>query len=149
MHGLWLVEDFVISHDTRLMWSEFSRGSKFPKGCFVFCQWYAGHNKHDISTKDATKFGVTLFKRKIWCFFLLNEINLFNSCGNWLLILLWVIKAIVFNGSNIKPNSQHNSNASEQLYQNNYCHSLSENWWIIPSTSSQGLFNNFYSARGK
>lgn len=69
MHALWLVEDCVISGDNHLAQSEFSRGSKFPNDCLVFGQWYAGQNKHDISTKDATKYDVTLFKRKIWTLF--------------------------------------------------------------------------------
>ena len=59
-------------------------------------------------------------------------------------LLLWVIKTVICDGSNIKPNLQQNANASKQLYQNNYSHKLSENWWILPSTSSQGLFNSFY-----
>lgn len=61
MCPLWLVEVWVI----------FSRSAKFKNGFLVFCQCYWGSdeqgNKNLIqkNTKDAIKFGVTLFKRKM------------------------------------------------------------------------------------
>ena len=47
------------------------------------------------NAKDAIKFGITLFKRKIWSFCWLNEIKLLNSSGDWLDISIRVIKKIV------------------------------------------------------
>ena len=58
---LWLVE----------VWFIFSRNAKFQNGCLVFCQCYWGSDEHGNknlipkNTKDAIKFGVTLFKRKM------------------------------------------------------------------------------------
>ena len=74
--------------------------TKFQNGCLRFCQCYRGSDEHDKensipnSTKDASKFGVTLFKRKTWSFCWLNLINLSNPSGNWLFVLIWVIKTI-------------------------------------------------------
>lgn len=45
------------------------------------------------STKDASKLGVTLFKRETWSFCCLNLMNLSNPSGNWL-ISIYVIKTI-------------------------------------------------------
>ena len=74
--------------------------TKFQNGCLRFCQCYGGSDEHDKensipnSTKDASKFGVTLIKRKTWSFCRLNLMNLSNSSGNWLFISMWVIKKI-------------------------------------------------------
>ena len=83
-----------------LVWGDYGRSTKFQNGCLRFSQCYRRSNEHDKansipnSTKDASKFWVTLFKRKAWRFFWLNLINLSNPSGNWLFILTWVIKTI-------------------------------------------------------
>ena len=97
MHMLWLVEDCMISCYNHLTQGDYSRGSKFQNGCLTFYQCYTGCDKHDRkntilkTTKDAYRFGITLFKRKRWW----NLMNLLNSSGNWLLILIQVIQTIV------------------------------------------------------
>ena len=47
-------------------------------------------------------------------------------------LLLWVIKTVICDGSNIKPNLQQNANASKQLYQNNYSHMQAQ--WKLMNT---------------
>ena len=89
MYMLWLVEDCIISSYNHLTQGDYSRGT--------FCQCYTGCDKHDRknaipkTTKDAYRFGITLLKRKRWW----NLMNLLNSSGNSLLILIQLILTIV------------------------------------------------------
>ena len=132
MHMLWLVEDCMISCYNHLTQGDYSRGSKFQNGCLTFCQCYTGCDKHDRkntilkTTKDAYRFGITLLKRKGWW----NLMNLLNSSGNWLLILIQVIQTIVAELTIFKL--QQNLKALEQNYTKTIIHSrLSEDCWIM------------------
>ena len=132
---------FFISHsrftrfDTSLHFSKIGlahRLCKFQNGCLTFCQCYTGCDKHDRkntilkTTKDAYRFGITLFKRKRWW----NLMNLLNSSGNWLLILIQVIQTIVAELTIFKL--QQNLKALEQNYTKTIIHSrLSEDCWIM------------------
>ena len=132
MHMLWLVEDCNISCYNHLTQGDYSRGSKFQNGCLTFCQCFTGSDKHERknaipkTTKDAYRFGITLLKRKRWW----NLMNLLNSSGNWLLILIQVIQTIVAELTIFKL--QQNLKALEQNYTKTIIHSrLSEDCWIM------------------
>ena len=74
MRVLWLVKDCIISCYNHLAQGGCNWSTKFQNGCLVFCQHYLGSVKHNMrkynseGTKYAAKFGITLWKKKIWSF---------------------------------------------------------------------------------
>ena len=88
MRALWLVEYCVISRKNHSREVNIVEVQKNLNGCLAFysvTQKMINAVKENTilkSTKDANKFGLTLFKTNVGNFCWLNQINLLNSSGN-------------------------------------------------------------------
>ena len=97
--------------------------------------------------------GIRFFKRKIWSFCWWSEVNLLNSSGNWLLILIQVIQIIetefpIYNLQ--KTFTTEFENIREIILITALIHLRpSEDCWVIVSTSSWRSFNNIHFTIGK
>ena len=153
MCSLWLVEDCVISCYNHLARGDYSRGSKFQNAASHF----VNVRQEEINmikqtaglkhTKDVVSLAKHYSKEKKPSFYQLNQMNLSNSSGNWL-ILVQEIKSIITEQSTKTKNLQLNSKSPELAIILNSV-MLSKYCWIISLTLSQGLFNNVHFALSK
>ena len=77
--------------------------------------------------------GIRFFKRKIWSFCWWSEVNLLNSSGNWLLILIQVIQIIEteFPISNLQKNIYNRIWEHYGNYTNNSTHPPQAQWILL------------------
>ena len=97
--------------------------------------------------------GIRFFKRKMWSYCWWSEVNLLNSRGNWLLILIQVVQIIEteFPISNLQKTFTTEFENIREIILITALIRLrpSEDCWVIVSTSSWRSFNNIHFTIGK